>query len=375
MKFAVTLSSYISKQFIYSFLLVTSIFAMLVMLIDGLELLRRASARDIPALILLEMVLLKLPMLLQTILPFSVLVSAVLAYTSLARRSELVVIRSAGVSVWEFLMPSVVVAFVIGVVVIIGVSPLSAIMLNKYEHLNAKYFENRQNLLDISETGLWIKQQLEVYPEQREGQKVKNDMIVHARSVTGSKNIALHNIEIIGLDQSDTFIWRIDAKEGFLIGNEWKFENAVVTYSNNRSLKVPSFYMETNLKQNDIQNSFADPQAISFFQLPIFISKLEKSGFSALGHVLQWHKILSSPFFYSAMVLIGAIFSLKAPRQGAIGYSITLSIIFGFIIYFLSNLVSSVGLSGSMPVVVSAWTPVLIAALVGVGLLLHYEDG
>lgn len=375
MKFAVTLSSYISKQFIFSFLLVTGIFAMLVMLIDGLELLRRASSKDIPALILLDMVFLKLPMLLQTILPFSILVSAVLAYTSLARRSELVVIRSAGVSVWEFLMPSVLTAFCIGLVVIFGVNPLSSIMLNKYEHLNAKYFENRQNLLDISETGLWIKQQYHLLPEQTEDEQIKNEMIIHAKSVTGTQNIALHDIEIIALDRDDTFVFRIDAKEGFLIGTEWNFKNAEVTFKNNTSRKVKSFYMETNLKQNDIQNSFADPQAISFFQLPVFINKLEKSGFSALGHILQWHKILSSPFFYSAMVLIGAIFSLKAPRQGMIGYSITLSIVFGFIIYFLSNLVSSIGLSGSMPVIVSAWTPVIIAVLVGIGLLLHYEDG
>lgn len=375
MKLAVTLSAYISRQFILSFLMVTGIFAMLIMFIDGLELLRKASSREIPVLILLDMVFLKLPMLLQTILPFSVLVSAVLAYTSLARRSELIVIRSAGVSVWEFLMPSVLTAFGIGLIVIFGISPLSAIMLNKYEHLNAKYFENRQNLLDISETGLWIKQQFEVLPVQQDVEEKPSEMIVHARSVTGTKNISLHDVEIIALDTEDNFMFRIDSKEGKLIDNVWWFTDSIVTYRNNTERKVPSFSMHTNLKQSDIQNSFADPQAISFFQLPVFISKLEKSGFSALGHMLQWHKILSSPFFYSAMVLIGAIFSLKAPRQGMIGYSITLSIVFGFVIYFLSNLVSSIGLSGSMPVFVAAWMPVVITTLIGAGLLLHYEDG
>ncbi len=375
MKFAVTLSAYISRQFIQSFLVVFGIFAVLIMMMDAVELLRKASSREVPFIILVNMVFLKLPMLMQTILPFIILVSAVLAYTSLARRSELVVIRSAGVSVWEFLMPSVITAFLIGALVVLAINPLSSIMLNKYEHLNAKYFENRQNLLDISETGLWIRQQYDVRPEKVKGDVQHIDMIIHAQDVSGTDNIRLQNIEIIAFDDDDNFIYRVDSPEGRLNNGKWDFSDANVTFRNNSSRQVGDFALETNLRQNDIQNSFADPQAISFFQLPAFITRLEQSGFSSLAHVLQWHKIMASPFFYAAMVLIGAIFSLKAPRQGMIGFSITLSIVFGFIIYFLSNLVSSIGLSGSMPVFVSAWTPVFITMLAGAGLLLHYEDG
>ncbi len=377
MKFALTLSSYISRQFIHSFLLVTGVFAFLIMLIDAVELLRRASSREIPFFIMLDMVVLKLPMLLQVILPFVVLVSSVLAYTSLARRSELVVIRSAGVSVWEFLMPAAFTAFVIGMVMIVVVNPLSAVMLNKYEHLNAKYFENRQNLLDISDTGLWFKQQYDVFPEtaDAEDNDLQNELIIHAQEVTGSSIITLHKVEMLAFDSNDIFIFRIDAPLAVLKENTLVVEDVQVTSKNNKVSHVPVYYLDTNLKQNDIQKSFADPQAISFFELPAFINKLEASGFSALAHILQWHKLLSSPFFYSAMVLIGAIFSLKAPRQGAIGFSITLSLVFGFVIYFLSNLVSSIGLSGSMPVMISAWTPMVITMLAGIGFLLHMEDG
>lgn len=375
MKFALTLSVYISRQFIYSFLLVLSVFAILIFMMDAVELLRKASSKQIPFMIMADMVLLKLPMLLQVILPFIILVASVLTYTSLARRSELVVIRSAGVSVWEFLMPSVVCAFLIGMLVVTVINPVSAIMLNKYEHLNAKYFEDKQNLLDISETGLWLRQKYEMLPEQNEENETINELIFHAKEVTGNNNISLINVEIYAFDNQDNFIYRIDAPIAHLKENQLLIENALVTFRDNENHKVKSFSIDTNLKPSDVQNSFADPQAISFFQLPFFINKLESSGFSALGHILQWHKILSSPFFYAAMVIIGAVFSLKAPRQGSIGFAIAVSVVFGFIIYFLSNLVSSIGLSGSMPVAISAWIPIVITAFIGIAMLLHYEDG
>ncbi len=375
MKFILILSRYISKQFFASFLLVVGVFSVLIMLIDTLEFLRKASSKEIPLIILVDMVFLKLPMLIQTILPFIILVSAVLAYTALARRSELVVIRSAGVSVWEFLLPSILSAFGIGVLVAVAINPLSAVMFNRYEHLNAKYFENRQNLLDISETGLWIKQQYDILPLPEGIDESKVEMIIHALEVNGSQNITLHNVEIIAFDQNDIFIFRVDAPSARIQENKLILQDANITSKNNKLRSVKSFYVDTNLKPNDIQNSFADPQAISFFELPAFIDKLEKSGFSAMPHIMQWHKIMAAPFFYAAMVLIGAIFSLKAPRQGMVGYSITYSIIFGFIIYFLSNLVSSIGLSGSIPVMVSAWIPVMITILAGAGFLLHLEDG
>jgi lipopolysaccharide export system permease protein len=375
MKFALTLSVYISRQFVFFFLMTLSIFAILIFMMDSVEMLRKASALQIPMFIMADMVLLKLPMLLQVILPFIILVSSVLTYTSMARRSELVIIRSAGVSVWEFLMPSVITAFMIGIFTASVINPISALMLNKYEHLNAKYFENKQNLLDISETGLWLRQKYEIFPQVKDAKENLNELVFHAKEVTGNNNISLIDIEIYAFDYQDNFIYRIDAPVAHLKENQLLIESALVTFRNNKNNKVAAFSIETNLKPSDVQNSFADPQAISFFELPFFIRKLESSGFSALPHILQWHKILSSPFFFAAMVLIGAIFSLKAPRQGSIGYAISVSILFGFVIYFLSNLISSIGLAGSMPVAVAAWTPVVITGFMGVALLLHYEDG
>ena len=44
-------------------------------------------------------------------------------------------------------------------------------------------------------------------------------------------------------------------------------------------------------------------------------------------------------------------------------------------LYFLSNLVFALGISGKLPVALAAWTPAAIALALALPLLLHLEDG
>ncbi len=124
-----------------------------------------------------------------------------------------------------------------------------------------------------------------------------------------------------------------------------------------------------------IQDSFASPETMSFWQLPQFIDMLEKAGFSGLRHRLHWHTVLASPIMLCAMVMIGAVFSLRLPRHGGIAILAVAGISTGFVLYFVSNLIRAIGLSGSLPVVLAAWTIPVIALMAATGLLLHTEDG
>ena len=57
---------------------------------------------------------LRTPAIAEKVLPFVMLGAAMIALVNLTRRLELVVARSAGVSVWQFLTPIVVLAILLG---------------------------------------------------------------------------------------------------------------------------------------------------------------------------------------------------------------------------------------------------------------------
>jgi lipopolysaccharide export system permease protein len=373
MRVPLTLSLYIARHFLLNLAIVFGTIAALIIVIDALELIRKSSSRDVPIYIVFQMAFLKFPQVGQKIIPFAMLIGAVLSYTKLTRNNELVVLRGAGVSVWQFLMPSLLTSFTIGVLMIFAINPLSALMIFKYETMESKHLYGKSNFLEISKSGIWLRQKNTSY----DNAQVRGETIIHANNFGDSniENITLHNVIIFVYGAEDTFIRRIDAKQADLLDDFWHLHNTIITAPNGKTSRHDEYFLETELTVLDIHNSFASPDTISFYELPKFIETMKKSGFSALSHRLYWHSIVISPFFYSAMVLIAALFSLRHTRQGGSGKLITASILSGFLIYFLSNLISSLGLSGSMPIPLAAWVPVVVSMLVGVGLLLHLEDG
>ena len=113
---------------------------------------------------------------------------------------------------------------------------------------------------------------------------------------------------------------------------------------------------------------------MSFWELPQFIGVLEKAGFSAVRHRLHWHSLFSFAFaFLCAMVLIAATFSLRASARIS-SKKWMLGGLFWFLLYFMTDLVFALGLSGRIPEVFAAWTPVMVTTLIGITSLLYLED-
>src|SRR5690606_30300204 len=110
-----TLTAYLARLYALSFLGLLGILLAIVYLFDTVELLRRAAKfEDVPLSLVLQMGLLKLPDVGQVVLPFAILFSALYTFWLLARRHELVILRAAGLSVWQFLGPIVGVAVLAG---------------------------------------------------------------------------------------------------------------------------------------------------------------------------------------------------------------------------------------------------------------------
>nr|WP_272210982.1 LptF/LptG family permease [Marinicella sp. W31]MDC2876890.1 LptF/LptG family permease [Marinicella sp. W31] len=70
--------------------------------------------------------LLRLPYILQQTVPFIALFSAMVTLIALNRRNELVVTRSAGISVWQFILPFVIGAALLGLISLLVLNPLAS---------------------------------------------------------------------------------------------------------------------------------------------------------------------------------------------------------------------------------------------------------
>ena len=105
------------------------------------------------------------------------------------------------------------------------------------------------------------------------------------------------------------------------------------------------------------------------------IEIIENAGFSSRKHLIHWHSLLSSPFLFIGMVLIGATFSVRQIGRKGIGIRIFVGIILAFIIFFLNDIASVLGQGSSAPAEIAAWIPALMPILISASVLLYLEDG
>ncbi|MBT3991666.1 MAG: LPS export ABC transporter permease LptG [Rhodospirillaceae bacterium] len=367
MRLSLTLTLYIGRSFLSSFFAVFVVFLGIIFLMDTVELLRRASSHENVGLgLVFQMGFMKLPFMAQQIFPFAVLFGGMASFWRLTRSSELVVTRAAGVSAWQFLLPVLLVALILGILKISAFNPLASAMLEKYDRLNATHLRGQSNFLAVSKNGLWLRQA-----------SGKNQSVIHAPKITIINNeISLAQVTIFVYEGADKFVSRIDAKTGDLEDGFWHLRDAWIKVITDDSRKfVKEHWVETDITLNNIHESFSPPETMSFWDLPDFIDNLERSGFSALRHRLYWHSLLSAPLLLCAMVLIAATFTLRQSRRGSATFVIVGGVLTGFLLFFFSDLIFALGLRESIPVVLAAWTPSGISMLLGLAMVFHLEDG
>ena len=362
-----TISTYLSRQFFVWFIIVFLGISGLLLAVDSVELMRRSANKpDATVAVALHMAFLHLPHLAQEFVPFAILFGGLLSFARLTRNHELVVVRAAGVSVWQFLLPAFAVALTIGVAKVAILNPVAAGMLSKYEQLEGRFLTGRSSLLAVTSTGLWLRQLNE---RSGDGQSV-----IHARSVLADR-MELQNVIVFQFDEEDRFIGRIDARSARLLGGNWELRDALLSTPERTGRALESYLLATDLTPETIQESFASPSTVSFWQLPRFIQVLEETGFSGLPHRLRWHALIAEPVLALAMVLIAATFSLRPTRRGGTVLLGIAGVLTGFLLFVLSNLVQALGLGASLPAALAAWTPAGVSLLLGAAMLLHLEDG
>ncbi|MDR1693797.1 MAG: LptF/LptG family permease [Lactobacillaceae bacterium] len=361
------LSKYLTKSFLVTFLGVLLMVLGVVFMFEIIELLRRFSGRDAAFSFILKMGLTKMPRTIEMIFPFVVMIAGMITFWKFSKSNEFVVIRVAGVSIWGFLAPIVFITFIVGAINVAAVNPLSSWMYEVYETLDYRYKTKNPEAMLFDSKGLWFREAAE------EGKVV----ILQAKSIKQEeKTLFLKNITIIEMDKNSIPILRIEAFAGDLYDGYFELKDVKIFKAGEPTEVLNSMEYKTSINIDRIRENFVEPEAISFWDLPLTIKFYEASGFSARKHYLRYMTLLVSPFLLCSMILVSAVFSLRPnTRRGGVMLMVAGGISTGFLVYFMSQVIYAFGLNGYIPVLLSVCSPFLVITLISVSVLLHLEDG
>ncbi len=364
-----TMCFYIARIFLTWVALLFLAIGTIVVFAGVVDLMNRLGRREgVDFLVVLNFSMLKLPFILQEVSPFILLFASLGTFWRLVRKNELVVLRAAGVSVWQFLLPIVVSALAIGLLIITILNPIAAATYGRFQVAEEKILKNRTEALNLSDSGLWIRQ-----PDLTEPAGGAY-YILHASALDRDTS-TFDDLIVFRFNRTGRFEGRYDAGKATLTPDGWRLEKAWKNWPGEKPLLMDRLLIPSKLEFERLENSFAKAETISFWSLPSFIDQLQDAGFPARAHKLQWHRLLAMPALFAAMVLLAATTSLRPHRRGRVILLMLIGLGAGFLLYIASSIVFVLGLTSKIPIVLAAWTPAGVSLMLGIALLLHLEDG
>lgn len=357
-----TLVRYLSISFTKTILGVFGTMFCLIYLIDFVELLRRAGdAQGATVATVAWLSLMRVPTIAEQIFPFSILFGAMFAFLNLTRKLELVVARAAGVSVWQFLAPPLLVALVLGIFATTVYNPISATLKQRSARIETTIFGRTGN--EATDTAFWI---------QQDG--IDGPSVLRANRASEGGTV-LSGVTAFVYDRDGSFLERAEADRAELRPGFWTLDNARIAAPGEEPRNVEAQFIATNLTSEQVQQKFLAPDAVPFWSLPEVRDRTALAGLNATGYNLQYQALLARPLLFVAMILVAASFSLRFFRFGGVARMIAGGVSAGFMLYVATKLVADLGGAGLLSAPIAAWTPAVVGSMLGSLALLYQEDG
>ena len=358
-----TLSRYIAGRTLRgigtALLIVTAIIA----LVDFVEASRTIGTEaDLSPIELLTLTLLKIPKLIEQTIPFVVLFGVMGALAGMNRRSELTVMRAAGLSAWRFLRPAVVVSGLIGIIWSTTINPLSSQMMGEYDARSA------QITGDFQTTEIWLREGSDT------AQRVIQAESLDLKAKQLDKPVFFEMT--VTRDGAAVFERRFDAQAARLLTpGYWTLYTVIENTPGETPKHTDEITLPTNITVDDLREQSGQPVDPPFWAIRKEIRANEAAGFSARKLRLQFHKLLALPFMLVAMTFIAAGVSMYLVRAGGTLRLLIIGSVMGFAVFFADSVVTAFGEVAILPVILAAWSCPVLVLLLGVTHLARIEDG
>ncbi|MGF1464089.1 MAG: LptF/LptG family permease [Maricaulaceae bacterium] len=336
-----------------------------VWLLDFVELTRAIGARiEVSFWSLAYLSLLHAPALAVRVCPFIVLFGMMGALHQLNRRSELIVMRAAGVSAWRFLGPSLLTAAVVGALAAALLDPLAARLQAHYEVVRARLVAPTQT---SAPPRVWLR---EVATDRQ--------AVISGVRANDDPNALVDATILVSLRTPEgdlTFDRRFDADRAVMENGYWRLLAVRETLASGATRQRDQMIETTVLTRAEFADPTPPADALSFWALRGAAERTRRAGYAAQRYVLKWHRLAALPVTLAAMAALAASVSIRTIRSGGTARLVGWGVCAGFGVYFFDSVLSALGASGVLPAPLPAWLTPQGALLPGLGAFAVVEDG
>lgn len=318
-------------------------FIALYLIVDFFEKIRMFLSNSASIIQMTSYFLLSIPLIISLILPAAVLLAALLTYSTLSKFSEITAMKANGISLYRLSLPVLIFASIIAVFLFYFSELITPAALQKTEHIVRVDVQKQKNLGFFKQDEIWYHGERAIY-------NFKMFDVV---------NYTLRGITINYINPDFTLQMRIDAQRAEWKNGKWIFFNLLQTHFDSNNSPVLEWSKQKIIdlpeKPNDFKIIQKDAEKMGFFDLRKYVKKIRSEGYDATRYLVDLHGKLAFPFVTLILVIIGISFSLRQERHGGVMQSLGIGIIIGFSYWIVHAFSMSLGRSGILPAILSAW--------------------
>ena len=296
----------------------------------------------------IKYVLLSTPRIVYEVFPMAVLVGAILGLSLLAVDSELIVMRSSGISIGQITVAVLKLGFVLALVaLLIGefVTPWSETLAQRGR---AQALE--RSIEQKSNSGLWL----------RDGKTFVN---VHEVL----PDLTLRDIRVFEFDSMSQLRALVYAGKGRYAESFWDLDDVKQTLIDEQGFtqvsEAPKARWNTAVTPETMAVFLVQPDQLSLLQLRQYIAHLRANVQDTRNFELAYWSKLTLPVSAAVMLLLAIPFVFGSIRSGGMGRNLFIGIMIGITFFATSKALGYIVLVYDMPPLVGAILPTAAFAM------------
>lgn len=177
-------------------------------------------------------------------------------------------------------------------------------------------------------------------------------------------------------DRHFHMVKRIEAKRGVWQNGVWKIENGIIQeLQEDGDYKLTSFvelFLEVAETPDTFTRQIKEPEDMSYQQLKKYAETVGNEGYDNTTYLVDLNLKLSFPLISLVLSILGIPVALGL-RSGGMPLAVSIGVGLCFLYMLAVGFARSLGLSGILPPLVSAWIPNLLFTLAGIHMIMRVE--
>ncbi len=356
-----TLTLYLARLFVTR---VLAVLVMLVLVLQMLDLLGESgNILSYPGngeAELWHYVSLRMPQLIARFLPYSALLATIITLATLNQHSEVIAMKSAGMSAHQVLAPLILAAAVVACV----------------------SFAFNERVVTRATATLDAWKDMEYGPIPQDSGIRRNvyfadgtDVLTAERLIGSMENTVMEEVTFYRRDEGRMIREQLRSPRATYANPGWRLESPTrFVVQTAQTQKLEPIVVAEDLTPAQVEISGVNPDAMNIIELRRSIDLLDGAGRRTEELEGKWWHKFSGPLSAVLMPLLGAVAAFGLARSGQLFVRAVIGMALGFAYFVVDNAALAMGNFGTYPPLLAAWAPFLLFFLVGETVLVRTEE-